>query len=96
MYVPGKQSCDPWSRILSAVIFAIQSTVHTTTQATLMQLLFERDAIMNLMFDTNWHLIKQCKQHLINQINAKGNSKQVNHTYKVNDLVLVKNKQSTK
>ena len=44
---------DPWSGILSAVIFAMQSTVHTTTQATSMQLVFDRDAIMNLTFDAN-------------------------------------------
>ena len=86
----------PWSRILSAVIFAMQSTVHTTTQATPMQLVFGRDAILNLMFDANWQLIKQRKQNLINKNNAKENSKRINHTYKVQDLVLVKNEQSTK
>ena len=61
-----------------------------------MQLVSGRDAIMNLTFDTNWHLIKQHKQNLINQSNAKENSKKNDHTYKVDDLVLVKNKQSTK
>ena len=74
----------------------MQSMVHTTTQATLMQLLFGRDAIMNLTFDANWHLIEQCKQNLINQSNSKENSKQVKHTYKINDSVLVKNEYSTK
>ena len=44
---------DQWSRILSVVILAMRSTVHTTTQATPMQLVFGRDAIMNLMFDAN-------------------------------------------
>ena len=62
---------DPWSRILSAVIFTMQSTVHTTTQATPMQLVFGRDAIMSLTFDANWHLIKQRRHNLINQSNAK-------------------------
>ena len=61
-----------------------------------MQLVFRRDAIMNLTFDANWRLIKQRKQNLINQSNSKENSKQVDHTYKVDDLVLAKNKQSTK
>ena len=87
---------DPWTGILSAVIFAMRSTVHTTTQATPMQLVFRRDTIMNLRFDANWHLIKQHKQNLINQSNAKENSQRINHTYKEGDLVLVKNKQSTK
>ena len=44
---------DPWSGILSAVIFAMQSTVHTTMQAIPMRLLFGCDAIMNLTFDAN-------------------------------------------
>ena len=87
---------DPWTGILLAVIFAMRSTVHTTTQATPMQLVFGRDAIMNLTFDANWHLIKQRKQNLINQSNAKENSQRINHTYKEGDLVLVKNEQSTK
>ena len=61
-------------------------------QAGLMDIeLVGRDAIMNLTFDANWHLIKQCKQNLINQSNAKEYSKRINHTYKVDDLVLVKN-----
>ena len=47
-----------WSRILSAVIFAMHSTVHTTMQATPMQLIFGCDAKTNLSFDANWHLIK--------------------------------------
>ena len=51
---------------------------------------------MNLTFKANWHLIKQRKQNWINQSNIKENSKQIDHTNKVDDLVLVKNKQSTK
>ena len=35
---------DPWSGILAATMFAIRSTVHTTTQHTPMQLVFGRDA----------------------------------------------------
>ena len=51
---------------------------------------------MNLTFNANWHLIKQHKQNIINHSNAKENSKPINHTYKDVDLVLVKNKESTK
>ena len=61
-----------------------------------MQIVFGCGTIMNLTFDDNWHLIKQCKQNLINQSNAKENSKGVDHTYKVDDLVIIKNKQLTK
>ena len=72
---------DPWSGILSAVIFAMRSTVHMTTQATPMQLVFGSDTIMNLTFDANWHLTKMRKQEAINKNNAKENSKRVQHKY---------------
>ena len=65
-------------------------------QATPMQLVFGRDAIMNLTFDANWHLIKMRKQEAINKNNAEENSKRIQHEYKINDQVLVKNQQSTK
>ena len=81
---------DPWNGILSAVIFAMRSTVHTTTQATPMQLVFGRDAIMNLTFDANWQLTKKRKQQLINKSNVNENKKRVPHKYNVNDLVLIK------
>ena len=61
---------EPWSGILSSVIFAMQSTIHTTTQATPMQLVFRRDTIMSLTYDTYWHKIKQRTKNLINPSNA--------------------------
>ena len=59
-----------------------------------MQSVFGHDTIMNLTFDANWHLIKKCKQNLIN--NTKGKSKQIAYTYNVDDLVLIKNELSSK
>ena len=64
---------DPWRVFLSAFILSIHSKVHTTTQATPMQLVFGCDAIMNLNFYSNWHMIKQRKQSIINK---KQNEKQ--------------------
>ena len=49
----------------------MQSTVHMTTQVTPMQLVFIRDAIMNLTFDANCYLIKIRNQEDINKNNAK-------------------------
>ena len=56
-----------WEGILSSTMFAIQSTVHTTTQHTPSQLLFGRDAILNTNQEANWQLIKHRKQALINK-----------------------------
>eukprot|EP00957_Ditylum_brightwellii_P127601 9731162-Ditylum_brightwellii.AAC.1 len=48
---------DPWSGILSAVMFALQSTIHTTHKVTPMQLVFRRDAMFNITHLANWHFI---------------------------------------
>jgi hypothetical protein len=39
---------DPWSGILSATAFAVQSTYHTTLRAMPGQLVFGRDMILNI------------------------------------------------
>jgi hypothetical protein len=85
---------DPWSGILSATMFAIRATFHTTLQATPAQLVFGRDAIMNTKFEANWHLIKNNKQKLIQINNKKENNKRLYHEYKVNDRVLSESKPS--
>jgi len=50
-------------------MFATPATYHTTTQATPSQLVFGRDAILNVKFDANWKLIRECKQRAINKNN---------------------------
>ena len=70
------------------VIFAMNFTLHTTTQPTPMQLVFGRNAIMNLTSDANWNIIKQHKQKIYKKLeNRKNNCTHL----QVNDLVLVKN-----
>eukprot|EP00957_Ditylum_brightwellii_P036247 2745857-Ditylum_brightwellii.AAC.1 len=54
---PGSVELDPkglWNGILSAVMFALQSTMHMTHKATPMQLVFGRDAMLNIMYLANW------------------------------------------
>ena len=57
---------NPWEGILPSTMFAIRSKVRTTTQYTPSQLVFGRDAILNIYQETNWQLIKQRKQALRN------------------------------
>eukprot|EP00957_Ditylum_brightwellii_P211064 15365715-Ditylum_brightwellii.AAC.1 len=55
-FKPGLAELDPeepWSGILSAVMFALWSTIHTTHKATPMQLVFRRDAMLNIMHLAN-------------------------------------------
>ena len=92
----GLDEEDPWSGILTAVAFAIRSTIHTTTQATPMQLVFGRDSILNISHRANWKYIIQRKQTLINKNNQRENSRRIPYQYQVGDLVLIKAAQSTK
>ena len=45
---------NPWEGICSSTMFAIRSTVHTTTQHTPSQLVFGRDTILNIHQEFNW------------------------------------------
>lgn len=87
---------DPWSGILSAIMFAMRATYHTTTQASSMQLIFSRDAVMNLKFNADWNFIKERKQQLIKQNNHRENSKRIPHVYQVGDKVLLEQVRKTK
>ncbi len=78
-----------WSGILSAVGFAMRATVHTTTNATPAQLVFNRDAIHNVGYQANWQYIKERKQKLIFQNNKRENAKRKPYEYKAGDRVLV-------
>ncbi len=80
---------DAWDGILSAAMFALRSTRHSTTQATPMQLVFGRDAILNIKFEADWKYIKQRKQKIIDYNNSRENRNRVEHQYHVNDKVLL-------
>ena len=79
---------ESWDGILSAAMFALRATYHTTLQATPMQLVFGRDAILNTQFEADWKLIKLRKQKLIHYNNQKENKNRIQHQYKVGDKVL--------
>ena len=78
-----------WKGILLAVGFAMRATVHTTTRATPMQLVFHRDAIQNIHFQADWKYIKERRQKTILQNNVRENAKQAPHQYSVNDTVMI-------
>ena len=50
---------NPWSGILAATMFAVRATYHTTIQASPMQLVFFRDAILNSKHVAHWEHIRQ-------------------------------------
>ena len=87
---------DPWSGILGAVMFAIRSTIHTTLEATPMQLVFGRDSILPICHRADWKYIKDKKQRLINMNNKRENKKRIPHQYSVGDRVLLTRAKRTK
>ena len=90
------EESDPWSGILAAVMFATRATVHTTLQATPSQLVFGRDALLNIPFKADWALIRERKQKLININNKRENRTRKEHNYRVGDKVSIKQDPSLK
>ena len=72
---------DPWSGILSAIAWAIRSTVHTTTKATAGQLVYGRDMMYNIPYVADWHRIKESKTKEILKNNRTENSKRIPYDY---------------
>ena len=89
MHEDAEATQETWDGILSAAMFALRATVHTTTQATPMQLVFGRDAILNIQFEADWEYIKNRKQKQINYNNKRENSGRVPYEYQVNQLVML-------
>jgi transposase InsO family protein len=87
---------DPWTGILSAVMAAVRSTYSTTTQATPSQLVFGRDAILNIPYVADWDYISKRKQQVIHDNNVRENARRVLHAYHVGDKVLQRAAQHTK
>ena len=83
---------NPWSGILAATMFAVRATYHTTLQASPMQVVFGKDAILNIKHVADWEHIQQRKQLRINHNNKHKNMLQNNQQYKVGDKILVKRK----
>ena len=90
--IQSKADLDPifdFEGILAACRRAINSTVHTTLRATPTQLVFGRDAMLNVSFQADWEYIKDRKQKLILQNNRRENLTRLPHTYSVGDKVMV-------
>ena len=83
------QASDTFSEALTAVRKAINSTVHTTLNATPTQLVFGRDAFLPVGFEADWSYIANRKQRLIQQNNKRENAKRIAHTYEVGDRVRI-------
>ena len=94
-YVSNIVNYDPWSIIISATMFSVRSTYHTTLQSSPMQLVFGLDSILNIKHVVDWEHIRQCKQELINRNNKRKNMRRNNHQYKFGEKLLVKREKNS-
>jgi hypothetical protein len=81
---------DIQHELLAPVQWAMNSTYHTTLQATSTQLAFHCDMIMPTSYMAHWHSIRQRRQAITNHNNLCENAPQVPHMYSVGDLVLIR------
>jgi hypothetical protein len=91
--IRDKDDLDPefqWTGVLSAIRAAVRSLVHTTTRATPTQLVFGRDALLNISFEADWQYIRDRKQHRILQNNERENAARRPHIYRINDRVMIR------
>ena len=77
-------------------MFGVRATYHIALQESPMQLVFGRDAILNIKHVADWEHIRQRKQLQINHNNKQENMRRNNHQYKVGDKILVKRKKNYK
>ena len=68
----------------------MRSTVHTTNRATPTQLVFGRDALLNVSFEADWQYLKDQKQKRILHNNKRENKTRLDHTYSVGDKVMIR------
>ena len=80
---------DPWTDILAAIKWAINSSYHSIKEATPGQLVFGRDMIFHDTFKANWQAIhmRKAKDTLLST--AKENRTRSHHKYKVGDYVYI-------
>jgi hypothetical protein len=81
---------DIQHELLAPVQWAMNSTYHTTLQATSTQLAFHRDMIMMTSFMAHWQSICQRHQAITDYDNLCENARRVPHTYSVGDFVLIR------
>jgi transposase InsO family protein len=81
---------DIQHELLAPVQWAMNSTYHTTLQATSAKLAFHRDMIMPTSYMAHWQSICQRRQAITNHNNLHKNMCRVPHTYSVGNLVLIR------
>jgi hypothetical protein len=81
---------DIQHEILAPVQWAMNSTFHTTLEATPGQLAFQRDMILPTSFQAHWETMRRRRQELTDRDNHNENSRRIPHVYHNGDKVLIR------
>jgi hypothetical protein len=76
--------------LLMPLMWAINTTFHTTLKASPAQLAFNRDMILPTSFAANWYAINSCKQAQSQSAADAENHKCIPHEFCINDRVLIR------
>ena len=76
---------------LATAQYAIRATIHQTLKTTPGALVFNRDMLLPIPFNHNFETIRQRRQQLIDNNNARQNSRRISHDYQPNEEVLILN-----
>jgi hypothetical protein len=76
--------------LLMPVMWAINTTFHTTLKASPAQLAFSRDMILPTSFAANWYAINSHKQAQSQSAADAENRKRIPHEFRINDKVLIR------
>ena len=80
---------EPLQKFRTDTAYATRSTYLTTQQAAPAQLVYGRDMVLPVDYETNWDEITKRKKKHINENNSRENKKRIDHTYGVGDKELL-------
>ena len=87
---------EPWQGFLSASVFAIRTTYHTTARATPAELVFGRHMIFDRKLVPNWEKIRKQIQKIIKNKKDCENAKPKDNKYNVGEKVLYRRRYKKK
>ncbi len=85
----GSHFLEDVNTIVQACAYAVRTTIPSNSPYSPAQLTFGRDMIFRQQIIVDWENIKQQRLQQAAANNDKENKKRVEHTYSVNDLVLI-------
>jgi transposase InsO family protein len=81
---------------LALAMRAQRTAIHTALRLSPGAFVFQRDMLLDIPLIANMELIRERRQHLINEQLRRHNAKRISYDYLVNDLILIKVDDPTK